>query len=110
MSTVARQCPRSDIEHVRKFVAYAKLVLNSAWYYPPYGGYRYMVALALYSKCITVAETIMVLVDAGFSDEAFGMTRTLVDFFTPLHYIAKKEPEKRAKLYSRFFARNIEGW
>jgi hypothetical protein len=110
MSTLARQCPHSDIEHVRKFVAYAKLVLNSAWYYPPYGGYRYMVALALYSKCITVAEATLVLLDAGFSDEAFGVTRTLVDIFITLHYIANKDTDERAKLYYRYFAKDIEGW
>jgi hypothetical protein len=56
------------------------LRVNEAWIYPPVNGYRYMVALALYSKCLTVAEAIMVLVDAGFSDEAFGMTRTEQNF------------------------------
>ncbi len=56
MSVLPRKCKSSDIEHVRKFVAYAKLRVNDAWYFPPDRGYRYMVALALYSKCITVAE------------------------------------------------------
>jgi len=106
----SRLCQRSDIEHVRKFVAYAKLRVNSAWYYPPRSGYRYMVALALYSKCITVAEAIIVLLDAGFSDEAFGMTRTLVDIFITLHYIANKDTDDRAKLYYLYFAKDIEGW
>jgi hypothetical protein len=40
-----------------------------------------MVALALYSKCITVAEATIALLAAGFSDEAFGMTRTLVGIY-----------------------------
>ena len=44
----------------------------------------------------------MVLIDAGFTDEAFGMTRTLVDiFFTP-HYIANKDTEERALRYAHF--------
>jgi Family of unknown function (DUF5677) len=46
-----------------------------------------MVALALYSKCITVAEATIALLAAGFSDEAFGMTRTLVDIYITLRYI-----------------------
>lgn len=67
-----------------------------------------MVSLALYSKCITVAEAIIALLDAGFSNEAFGMTRTLVDIFTTLHYIANKDTDERAKRYYRFFAKDTE--
>jgi hypothetical protein len=85
MSTRLPPCNRPDIEHVRKFVAYAKTCLNETRYYPPVNGYRYAVALALYSKSITVAEAIIALLDAGFSDEAFGVTRTLI---RPFHYIA----------------------
>jgi len=110
MSATIRQCQRSEIEHVRKFVAYAKLRVNCAWYYPPRRGYQYMVALALYSKCLTVAEAIMILVDAGYGDEAFGMTRTLVDIFITLRYIANKDTDERARRYYLFFTKDIEGW
>jgi hypothetical protein len=110
MSTSIRKCNRSELDHVRKFVAYAKLRVNQAWYYPPLNAYRYTVALALYSKCLTVAEATMSLIDAGFSDEAFGMTRTLVDIFITLHYIANQNTEERAQLYYRFIAKGIQGW
>jgi hypothetical protein len=53
MSTPHPSCKRPEIEHVRKFVSYAKSHVNEARIYPPVEGYRYMVALALYSKCIT---------------------------------------------------------
>jgi hypothetical protein len=43
--------------------------LNETRYYPPLNAYRYSIALALYSKCITVAEATIALVDAGFSDD-----------------------------------------
>lgn len=69
-----------------------------------------MVALALYSKCITVGEAILVLVDAGYGDEAFGMTRTLVDIFIMLHYIANIGTEARAKRYVQFSAKDSEVW
>ena len=52
MGTQPRECKRSDIEHVRKFVAYAKSVVNETRYYPPAHGYRYMVALALYRNAL----------------------------------------------------------
>jgi hypothetical protein len=103
-------CKRSEVEHVRKFVAYAKSLLNNAVYYPPYGGHRYMVALVLYSKCITVAEATLTLLDAGFGDEAYGMTRTLIDIFFTLRYVSNKDTDARAKLYYEFFAKDIEGW
>lgn len=110
MTSPNRHCQRSDIEHVRKFVAYAKGFVNATRYYPPLGGYRYMVALALYSKCLTVAEATMLLVNAGFGDEAFGMTRTLVDIFITLRYIANKDIEQRARLYYEFFTKDTEIW
>src|ERR1017187_10257181 len=110
MSNPTRKCKRPEIEHVREFVAYAKLRVNEASYYPPLYAYRYSVALALYSKCLTVAEATMALIDVGFSDEAFGMTRTLVDIFITLQYIANNDTEERARLYYRFVAKDIEGW
>jgi hypothetical protein len=103
-------CQRSEIEHVRRFVAYAKHRLNEAEYYPPANAHRYMVALALYSKCITVAEATLVLVDSGFSDEAFAMTRTLVDVFITLRYITNQDTDERAKRYAQFTAKESEQW
>jgi hypothetical protein len=91
-------------------LAYAKLRVNSAWYYPPLNAYRYTVVLALYSKCLTVAEATLALIDAGFSDEAFGMTRTLVDIYITLRYIANKDTEERARLFYRFIAKDMHGW
>src|SRR5207248_9093827 len=79
-------------------------------YHPPLRDYKTMVALALYSKCLTAAEANMLLVEADFGDEAFGMTRTLVDIFITLRYIANKDSDERAKLYWRFIAKDIEGW
>jgi hypothetical protein len=105
-----RDCPRSELAHVRKFVAYAKQLINDAWYYPPSGGYRYIVALALYSKYLTVAEATMVLIDAGYNDEAFGMTRTLVDTFITLRYIDNKDTDERAKQYAHFLAKDMAVW
>src|SRR6266436_3185249 len=110
MSARIRVCKIPEIEHVRGFVAYSKLRVNSARYYPPLNAYRYTVALALYSKCVTVAEATLALLDAGFSDEAFGMTRTIVDIYITLRYIANQDTEERAKLYYKFVAKDIHSW
>ena len=105
-----RSCSRSEVEHLRKYVTYAKLCVNEAWYFPPSHGYQYLVALALYSKAITVAEAILVLLDAGFSDEAFGMTRTILDIFITLRYIANKDTDERAKRYAQYGAKSSALW
>ena len=105
-----RVCRHTEVEHLRKFLAYAKLLVNEARYYPPSYGYQYMVALVLYSKCLTVAEATLVLLEAGFGDEAFGMTRTLVDIFLTLRYITNKDTYERAKRYAQYAAKSSALW
>ncbi|HVI08178.1 MAG TPA: DUF5677 domain-containing protein [Candidatus Binatia bacterium] len=110
MSVSKRACKHTEVDHLRKFLAYAKWLVNKTWYYPPSGGYEYSVALALYSKCLTVAEATLVLIEAGFGDEAFGMTRTLVDIFFTLRYVANKDTHERAKRYAQFAAKSSAVW
>jgi Family of unknown function (DUF5677) len=110
MSNQSRICKRSEVEHIRAFLNYAKQSLNDAWYFPQSYGYQYLVALALYSKSLTVAEATLVLLEAGFSDEAFGMTRTLVDIFLTLRYITNKDTDARAKRYADFAAKSGAVW
>jgi len=110
MSNHVRICQRSELEHIRAFLNYAKKAVNDARYFPPAYGYQYLVALALYSKCLTVAEATLVLLEAGFGDEAFGMTRTLVDVFLTLRYIANKDTDERAQRYAHFAAKSGAVW
>jgi hypothetical protein len=55
------------------------------------------------------SEATIALPDAGFTDEAFGMTRT-VDIFFSLRYIANKDTDERAKRYAQFTAKESEVW
>jgi hypothetical protein len=108
MGNSIRVCKRSEVQHIRKFLDYAKQQLNDACIYPPLNSYRYLIALALYSKCLTVAEATLVLVESGFGDEAFGMTRTMVDISFTMRYLANKDSEGRAKLFYEFHAKNVK--
>lgn len=110
MTTSHKPCNRPEIEHLRKFVGYTKRELNAAEIYPPADNHKYMVALALYSKAITVSEATIALLDAGFCDEAFAMTRTLVDIFISLRYIANKDTDQRARKYAQFTAKDSQVW
>jgi Family of unknown function (DUF5677) len=99
---VKRLCKRSEVGHIRPFLAYAKQLIDEKEYYPPFNQYRYLVALALYSKCLTVAEAVLALIEVGFGDEAFGLTRTLIDLNFTLYYISNNNTEERAKLFYEF--------
>lgn len=110
MTKRTRLCKTAEIEHVRRYVNYVKERLNANRYYPPINAYRFTVALALYSKAITVAEATLALLDAGFGDEAFGMTRTLVDIYFTIRYIANQDTEERATRFYKFIAKDIHGW
>jgi len=63
------------------------------------------VALALLSKGHTAAESVLLLVKAGFAEEAFGLSRTLVEVALNLRFIATRDSERRAKRFVDYFAR-----
>ena len=61
---------------------------------------RNRVSLALFSKALTVARAICVLVKAGFPAEAFGTSRTLLDIYFSVRYMsnAKYFPDRTLEL------------
>jgi Family of unknown function (DUF5677) len=68
------------------------------------------VLLALLSKSLTVSRAICELIGSGFPAEAFGLTRTLVELYLTIHYIANKDTEARAKTYVEYFAKVHAEW
>lgn len=68
------------------------------------------ILLALLSKSLTVSRAVCELVRLGFSEEAFGMTRTLADIYFIARYISNKNTEDRALRYGLFFAKDRQGW
>ena len=63
------------------------------------------VVLAHVSKAFNVAQSIMALVDAGFPEEAFGDSRTMVEIALNLRYITNRNSEQRAKRFVHYIAR-----
>jgi hypothetical protein len=63
------------------------------------------VVLAHVSKSLKVAEAVMSLVDAGFADEAFGLSRTMVEIALNLRFITNRYSERRAKRFADYIAR-----
>jgi len=63
------------------------------------------VVLAHVSKALNAAQAIMALIDAGFPEEAFGLSRTMVEIALNLRYITNRNSEQRAKRFVHYVAR-----
>jgi hypothetical protein len=72
--------------------------------------FRNAVILALLSKALMVSRAICVLVDAGFPEEAFATSRTLIDIYFCVRYIGNKDTERRAETYVNYHARVRQEW
>ncbi len=85
-------------------------MLDKRGYYPRSGSYTDSVLLSVFSKCIVVSESICWMLQGGFDEEAFGMTRTLLDLLFNMRYIVNKDTEQRARLFYNFFSKNTLHW
>ncbi len=85
-------------------------MVNEKEFYPRRNSNLDLVLLALISKSIVTAEAVCTLVRAGYHEEAFGLTRTLVDLYLTVRYISNKQQFERAEKFVNFFAKDYEGW
>jgi hypothetical protein len=76
--------------------------------YPRLNSYRDVVLLALLDKVITTGRAVLRLVHEGFADQAFGLSRTVMEAFFALKYIENKDSEARAKRYLEYFGKDRE--
>jgi len=83
--------------------------IDDCEFVPATNQHRGQVILALFSKALTVGRAVCSLVRTGFPDEAFGMTRTLLDIHFTVRYISNNV-ELRAERFAMFFAKDHEGW
>ncbi len=90
---------QSGTAHVLRLITKLEKQLNGLEIIPATSSYRTSVILALLSKSLTVSRATCALIAAGFPAEAFGLTRTLIDIYFAVRYIAVKDTEKRAKKY-----------
>jgi hypothetical protein len=86
---------------LRKIVAF----IDNQAIYPRGNVFLDKVVLAHVSKALTVAQGITVLIDAGFPEEAFGESRTIVEIALNLRYITNRNSEQRAKRFVHYIAR-----
>jgi hypothetical protein len=95
---------------VRDLLTKVQNYVDSSEFYPTIRQYRGLIALATISKALTLGRAVATLVETGFSEEAFGLSRSLVELALIIRYISNKDVEQRATRYARFFAKDHEGW
>lgn len=93
----------SSIEKLERFIDSSEII-------PATATYRGIVVLSLISKALTVSRAVCVLVESGFPEEAFGLTRTLIDIYFTVRYISNKDTESRSERFAMFFMKNHESW
>jgi hypothetical protein len=96
----------SALESIEKLERY----VDDAAFIPATQQHRGQIILALFSKALTVGRATCALVREGFGEEAFGMSRTLIDIYLTVRYIANKDAEARAERFAMFFTKDQEGW
>jgi hypothetical protein len=79
--------------------------LDKQTWYPRGNVFLDKVVLAHVSKALNVAQSIMALIDAGFPEEAFGMSRTIVEIALNLRYITNRNSEQRAQRFVHYASR-----
>ncbi len=86
---------------LRKFRGF----FDDARIYPRGNVFLDKVVLAHVSKSLNVATAVMCLIDAGLSDEAFGLSRTMVEVALNLRFITNRYSEQRAKRFVHYLSR-----
>jgi len=98
------------VKNVRGLVARVIRAVNREGFYPRSNVHLDMVLLALLSKSLIVSRATCKLVESGFYEEAFGLTRTLIDIFFTVRYIANLDSFERSDMFVEFYAKDYEGW
>jgi hypothetical protein len=98
------------VPQVVSFVERLEHFINESEFIPATAAYRGTVVLSLISKSLTVSRAVCVLVQSGFPEEGFGLTRTLIDIFFTMRHISNQDTESRSERYAMFFMKNHESW
>jgi hypothetical protein len=90
---------KKSIQAIERFIA-------DEWQFYARGHvYLDRVVVAHVSKGLIVAASVLCLVEGEFPEEAFGLTRTLVEIALNLRYITNSRSEQRAKRFVHYLAK-----
>ncbi len=90
---------------IKLAVQQIRVFLNKKRYHPRRNVILDMVVFGLVSKAVKVAQAGVCLVDTGFPEEAFGLSRTLVEIALSLRFITNRYSERRARRVAFYAAK-----
>lgn len=99
------------VASVRGLLKTVSEYMNGLDIYPRASGiFLDAVMLAMVSKNLRVGEATCLLVDNGFHDEAFGLSRTMFEVALSARYISNADDWTRSARYVKYYAKDHEGW
>ena len=101
---------KPHIRRVKRLTRNIIAFLNDSTYYARGHVFLDKVVLGLASKGVRVGEAVIKLIEAGFPEEAFGLSRTLVEIALNLRFIRNKATERRAKRFVDYYAKVKMEW
>ncbi len=93
-----------EIAKLRKYLDEAEALLAKAGIYgrkPLFNKFD-VIAMALVSKAFSVARACLLLLDNGFEDEAYGMSRSVVECAWTLRYLTQTPAEIESRTWKYF--------
>src|SRR5262245_59662717 len=91
------------IREIEKILDDLISLIDNARIVPRTSTYIDVVTLAIISKSIAVGRAVCLLIQSGFPEEAFGLTRTLIELSFTLRWITNRESKKRAARFLNYF-------
>jgi hypothetical protein len=101
---------KSDVEIVRHLLETVTTYINNLGFYPRANVFLDRILLALVSKNIKVGEAVCLLVENGFGDEGFGMSRTILEIALSARYISNLDSLSRSERFVQYYAKDHAGW
>lgn len=105
-----RKTSQPYLAPVKGYVRRVRDLLDRKRIYPRQNIHTDTVFLMLISKSIRVAEAICSLVGRGFHEEAFGLSRTLLDLLITIRFIANKDTDQRAERFFNYVSVDTMSW
>lgn len=90
---------------LKKTVQQLRAFLNRQRLHPRGNVLSDVVVLAITSKAVSVAKAVVCLLEAGLSEEAFGVSRTLVEIALGLRFITNRYTERRSRRFAQYSAK-----
>lgn len=99
-----------EVAQILSFVGRLEHFIDDSEFIPATAAYRGTIVLSLLSKSLTVSRAVCALVGSGFPEEAFGLTRILIEIYFTVRHISNRETESRSERFAMFFTKNHESW